>query len=201
MDWQGDLSLQCYVCDHEAGGGAADVKVETAEVDLLRAYRKRCKKSWLNRQYKAKAQVGRTRSMSYKTAKKDIDEKHPGENKKSYRDRLLHQTYIVAYRIALAITKASPEKRMQYDAATAVWGAEWEKVADDPTYVPQLPCDDGTDVPIQNMLAQFLSEFVDGINDYFVCRHPHCSNVCRKSHHLTAVLSGKVTPVLRRLKR
>jgi hypothetical protein len=65
--------------------------------------------------------------MSYKVAKKDIEEKHPGENYKSYRDTLLAQTYLVAIRIASAITKASPEKKMQYVAATAVWSAEWEK--------------------------------------------------------------------------
>jgi hypothetical protein len=90
---------------------------------------------------------------------------------------------------------------MLYVAATAVWSAERVKKADDATYVPQLPCDDGKDHPIENMVRQFQSEFVDGLDDFFVCRHPHCSNVCRKFHHLTAVLSGKETPVLRRLKR
>jgi hypothetical protein len=172
--------LQCYyVCDHEAGRGAADVNVETCELDLLKAFRKRSKKNWVNRQFKANGHVGQTRSMSYKDAKNDIEERHPGEDHKRYRERLLAQTYVVAIRIAAAITSAPLEKRMLYVAATAVWSAERVKKADDATYVPQLPCDDGKDHPIENMVRQFQSEFVDGLDDFFVCRHPHCSNVCR----------------------
>ena len=100
------------------------MNVETCDVDLLKAYRKRSKKSWNDRAYKANDHVGRTRSMSYKEAKKDIEKRHPGECHKGYRERLLAQTYAVAIRIAVAITKASQEKKKKYIAAGLAWSVE-----------------------------------------------------------------------------
>jgi hypothetical protein len=99
-------------------------------------------------------------------------------------------TYTLAVHIAASVTKASFEKQKQYLAASEAWTAEWEMKAKDPGYVPQLPCDDGTDEPLENMFMQFQSEFFEGLDDFILCRHKSCMFVCRNQDWLNTIKEG-----------
>ena len=82
----------------------------------------------------------------------------------------------VASLVALQFIKASRAKKDTHFRAMLKWDDDMRQKSEDPTFVPPL-----AEVFVSDFEAQFMSEIVTGLDEYFMCRQKHCMFVCRNT--------------------
>ena len=172
-DWQGkDFDRYCWVCERQRTGEDGNPilyikKLWVRECNLAKASKVDACHEMYHR---------RVRCVKYELAKKDIEEQHPGESNKAFRRRVLTATVAVAATVALAFFKADKRQREQYLRAMIRFDEDMNRKCEDPTFVPQL-----AEIYVSDFEAQFMSEVVKGMDEYFFCRHKSCMFVCRNT--------------------
>ena len=152
-DWQGEVYQVCWQCHMERTGGACDPHLYDS-----RQWEKECTQERLRRKIRAGEHLGqRVRNVKYDLAKADIEARHPGESRKTFRMRLRRATVCVGTQVAIAYITATTENKVKLFQHVITWCDEMTKQAQDPKYVPVL-----AEVAISDLEHQFLSEIVYG---------------------------------------
>ena len=176
MDWQEKLGLICFDCWKQQN--PKELPYELAD------WKRMCKRMWLMRQVEAQGHLKRIRNTTYESAREDIEARHPGESRREFRKRIIQETAALAAALATGIARMAEKERGKATQALANWVTEWQKKAEDGTYVPKLEV-----TLLQDQVLQFASEVVPGVDEYYVCRQRECRILCRNTdwiHNLAA---------------
>ena len=166
MDWQGDLNITCYHCFTEG---------KRAGVDEI-TFRSMAKKAWTERADNAGVSVKRVRDVNFAKARKQIEDRYPGETKKAFRARILQATSHLASAVAAGMLRLDPASRAEAAAAVEEWVAEWQQKAEDGEYVPVLDKN-----KLEHQILQFADPVFPGIDEYYICRQRECRMLVRNT--------------------
>ncbi len=129
--------------------------------------------TWLRRSVSAADHYeNRARVRDWGQAIEDAGRRHKGESKKAYRRRLIQR--VCALSTALKGGMEDLTERQQEDMTKAMveWQEDCRKKAENNEFIPVL-----SSIHLSDFEAQFLSELVPGMDEYFVCRQRTCLTV------------------------
>ena len=113
----------------------------------------------------------------WKQAVADVGERAAGVSRKLHRKIVIKASVQIVTALVVGLLKLTEEQNRKCREALDEWEQDWEKKAKDPEYIPDLD----PQFKIQDSEAQFLSEIVPGLDDFFLCRHRTCMFVGRNT--------------------
>jgi hypothetical protein len=160
-DWQGQLPLTCFQCSGFSSQSDFDRQVTAL---------------WKRRRSEKRREATLHRTGTWKTIVEDVGERHAGESKREFRRRLCEAFFLHASIVATAFQKMRPDQQERIMDAFSEFGANIEKQAANPAYVP--PMDDNeaahTSFWLPHAVTQYIDTLIEGVNEHFVCRRTKC---------------------------
>ena len=213
MTWQGSLVLICLPCynlDAESVGGSTPAGAASAGSSEMAApkgakqggaqagsselgpvqlprWKKMCKAAWIEREKEVNTVFQeRARVTGWKKAVDQVGPKLEGESNSRLHQRRKKAVANLALTWVRGIAALQTHQRAAVTQAAETFVMEWQKQAENPDYVPLL--DSGS--VMQHDLAQWVDMVVPGVEEYYICRHRLCHNVCLSREWIHNVAAG-----------
>ena len=116
------------------------------------------------------------RAMDFKKAKADIGEKHPGESKRDYRNRLIGLCSKAGRSGQRPYIQMTEQNKRRFVTAFREDEYHVEKISREPDYVPQY-----VNTPLfwtPERVIDFASQIWEGMDNYYLCRALDCRRFC-----------------------
>ncbi len=161
MDWQGHLPVVCYTC--------WQLQRRTPEYQW-KAWKKVVASTWLKRSVStAEHYEKRARVQGWDGLIAELEERQPGEARKAYRRRLLSRVCTIGTALVAGLQEMTKDQQDRLHTAMEEWQEDCRKKAENDEFVPIL-----SSIHLSDFEAQFLSELVPGLDEYFLCRQRSC---------------------------
>ncbi|CAK0886743.1 unnamed protein product, partial [Prorocentrum cordatum] len=131
---------------------------------------------WLELEGHIEESNKRARVKDFADIEKSILKDYPDLSRAEHRKQILFCIQEVGRRVAVGVISASPEKRRMYEQAFKEFDEEWQKRVADPEFAPPARA-----FKLSDHAVQWAHEIVEGVSEFFICRHRDCGLVARNT--------------------